>query len=205
MNKKHGHLCGVEIMRKNNNEFGLLATNQKMKIDYAHQVLGHPGMVKTIATARHLGWLVETKDMKCIDCQIGKAKQKNLNKSDQAKVLSYFIDEIEAETDKEVKIIRCDNAGENKTTEERFIREKRNIKFEYTARNTPQQNGKVERAFATLYGRMRAMMNYAGIAPEKPDKIWTEAAATATKLENILVDKKDDKSAYEKVYGKIPD
>ena len=143
--------------------------------------------------------------MKCIDCQIGKAKQKNLNKSDQAKVLSYFIDEIEAETDKEVKIIRCDNAGENKTTEERFIREKRNIKFEYTARNTPQQNEKVERAFATLYGRMRAMMNYAGIVPEKRDKIWTEVAATATKLENILVDKKDEKSAYEKVYGKLPD
>ena len=80
-----------------------------------------------------------------------------MNKSDQAKVLSYFIDEIEAETGKKVKIIRCDNAGENKTTEERFIREKRNIKFEYMARNTPQQNGKVERAFATLYGRMRAI------------------------------------------------
>ena len=48
-------------------------------------------------------------------------------------------------------------------------------------------------------------MNYAGIAPEKCNKIWTEATATATKLENILVDKKDDKSAYEKVYGKIPD
>jgi len=32
------------------------------------------------------------------------------------------------------------------------------IKFEFTARQTPQQNGKVERAFATLYGRMRAMM-----------------------------------------------
>ena len=68
-------------MRRNNAEFGLLATNQKMKINYSHQVLGHPGMVKTIATAKHLGWLVETNNMKCIDCQIGKAKQKNLNKT----------------------------------------------------------------------------------------------------------------------------
>ena len=76
MNKKHSHLCGVKIMRRKNDDFGLLAMNQKMKIDYVHQILRHPGMVKTIATARHLGWSVETKDMKCIDCQIGKPNRK---------------------------------------------------------------------------------------------------------------------------------
>ena len=35
--------------------------------------------------------------------------------------------------------------------------------FEYTARHTPQQNGKVERNFATLCGRMRAMMKSAAL------------------------------------------
>ena len=70
--------------------------------------------------------------------------------------------------------------------------------FEYTARNTPQQNGKVERAFATLFGRVRAMLNQADMDRAKRDMIWTEAAATATKLENILVDKKDDKSLLNK-------
>ena len=96
--------------------------------------------------------------------------------------MSNFIDEVEAEIGLKVKFIRCDNAGENKMTEDRFIKEKRNITFECTARDTPpQQNGKVERAFATLYGRIRAMMNYAGITPEKREKIWTEAAATAGK------------------------
>ena len=35
-----------------------------------------------------------------------------------------------------------------------------NIKFEFTAPNTPQQNGKAERKFATLKGRIRAMMNW---------------------------------------------
>ena len=106
-----------------------------------------------------------------------------MNKRDQPEVMSNFIDEVEAEIGLKVKFIRCDNAGENKMTEDRFIKEKRNITFECTARDTPpQQNGKVERAFATLYGRIRAMMNYAGITPEKREKIWTAAAATATKF-----------------------
>ena len=36
------------------------------------------------------------------------------------------------------------------------------VTFEYTAQNTPQQNGKVKRTFATLYSRMRAMMEATG-------------------------------------------
>jgi transposase InsO family protein len=35
------------------------------------------------------------------------------------------------------------------------------FKFEYTAPGTPQQNGKIERKFATLYGMNRAMLNAA--------------------------------------------
>jgi hypothetical protein len=31
--------------------------------------------------------------------------------------------------------------------------------FEFTAPDSPQQNGKVERKFATLYGRVQAMIN----------------------------------------------
>jgi hypothetical protein len=48
------------------------------------------------------------------------------------------------------------------------------------------------------------MLNQAGMERSKRDMIWTEAAATATKLENILVDKKEDKSPFEQVYGKLP-
>ena len=39
-------------------------------------------------------------------------------------------------------------------------------KFEYTAVGTPQQNGRIERKFATLYGRVRSMMIDAGIKEE---------------------------------------
>ena len=36
------------------------------------------------------------------------------------------------------------------------------VRFEFTAPNTPQQNGVTERKFATLYGRGRAILNKAG-------------------------------------------
>jgi transposase InsO family protein len=47
-----------------------------------------------------------------------------------------------------------DNSGEN-TPFQKFVQYKSefNVKFEFTAPGTPQQNGKVERAFATLFGK----------------------------------------------------
>ena len=63
-----------------------------------------------------------------------------------------------------VKKIRCDNAGENQTMEKDCVRRKMGVTFEYTAVGTPQQNGRIERKFATLYGRVRAMFAAAGIS-----------------------------------------
>ena len=37
------------------------------------------------------------------------------------------------------------------------------VLFEFSATGTSQQNGVVERAFAILYGRAHAMLNYAHI------------------------------------------
>jgi len=47
----------------------------------------------------------------------------------------------------QVKFIRCDNAGENVQLEEASKEEGLGVVFEYTAPNTPQQNGRVERGF----------------------------------------------------------
>ncbi len=60
-----------------------------------------------------------------------------------------------------------------------------NVKFKFTASETPQQNGKVKRGCATLYGKMQTMLPFAGCDDEMKRKIW-EAAATATKLDNIM-------------------
>ena len=54
------------------------------------------------------------------------------------------------------KYMRCDNAGENKALKTQCEDEGLGINFEFTARNTPQHNGKVERMFQTLYGRIKS-------------------------------------------------
>ena len=66
---------------------------------------------------------------------------------------------------------KCDNAGENKKMDDACIEQKMGIKFEYTAVGTPQQNGRVERKFATLYGRIRSMMIDAGIKENLRQKL----------------------------------
>jgi hypothetical protein len=63
-----------------------------------------------------------------------------------------------------VKCICLDNSGEN-TEFHKLVEYKSafNIKFEFKASGTPQQNGKVERSFATLFGKTRSMLNAASI------------------------------------------
>jgi len=50
------------------------------------------------------------------------------------------------------------------------------IIFEYTAPGTPQQNGVVERAFATMLGKTRVIMNSTGLDEKRHHLFWTEAA-----------------------------
>ena len=59
--------------------------------------------------------------------------------------------------------------------------------FEFTAPDTPQQKGKVERLFATLFGRVRAMNTNAGLDATTRTYLWAEVANTCTKLHGILV------------------
>lgn len=105
---------------------------------------------------------------------------------------------------KEVKYIRCDNAGENRTLEKDCIDEGLDITFEYTAPYSPQFNGRVERKFPTLYGKMRATFIHAGITHDEAQRYWCECANTLIKIENILIKAKGDKSASEKMNGRMP-
>jgi hypothetical protein len=76
-----------------------------------------------------------------------------------------------------------------------------NVSFEYTSPETPEQNGQAEQSFATLWGRVRAMLNCSGVPQEMRDKLWEECASTATLLSNVM-SRKDGKSPYESFYGK---
>ena len=76
-------------------------------------------------------------------------------------VAEQMIEWLNGETARglKVEIFKCDNASENKTFQKVLREKKYPAKFEYTSSETPQQNGRVERKFATLYGRVRDSLN----------------------------------------------
>jgi hypothetical protein len=86
-----------------------------------------------------------------------------------------------------VKTIQCDDAGENKALENRCIQKQLGIDFEDTGPGRPQFNGWVEREFATLYGRVRTMLNAARLPKDLREGVWAEAAKYATEVENVIV------------------
>ena len=118
----------------------------------------------------------------------------------------YLVETIRKITNKyhPVKYIRCDRAGENEMVEKYIIsQDLKNIQMEFTSSGTPQQNGIVERAFATLYNKVRAMLNEAGCGMGLRKHLWAECANTAVKLENIII-KKDNESSYFQFTKKSP-
>ena len=112
-----------------------------------------------------------------------------------------LIKELKDKYQIQVKRIRCDNAGEHKTFEAEAKKERLGLTFEYTARNTPQQNGRVERKFATLFGRVRAMLNGAILPRATRNGLWCECAATATHMENIVVTANKTVPAHTQFFG----
>ena len=49
----------------------------------------------------------------------------------------------------------------------------------------------VERAFATLYGSMKAMMKTANLTQVQKNELWAECANAATDLNNIVLNNKN--------------
>jgi Reverse transcriptase (RNA-dependent DNA polymerase)/gag-polypeptide of LTR copia-type len=117
-------------------------------------------------------------------------------KSDLPKVMMGFLRRMKARGTP-VKYIRCDNAGENNDLRNKCQQstDLNDIEFEFTARDSPQFNGKMERKFATLIGRVRAMMNAAKLTQELRNSLWCEAASTATDVENLLIGRNEDQPA----------
>ena len=59
--------------------------------------------------------------------------------------------------------------------------------IEYTAPYTPQQNGKVERTFPTIFARTRANFNAAKFDLSTRKLLWAEGANCAFQLDDITV------------------
>ena len=127
-------------------------------------------------------------------------------KSDLPQVVYEWIMRATNQQKIRVNIIRCDNAGENLSLQKKLAHSFHcsHIKFEFTAPNTPQQNGKIERKFATLFGKCRSMLNAAGVPQHLRELLWAQCGQMATLLDKILVDDPKLKSPYELWYDKIP-
>ena len=185
--------CAMGKARQKNvpklNEHGSKIPGERLYIDIssikARSLSGSKFWLLVVDEATHMKWsfLLKSKDQ-------------------TTDVMIPFIKELAAKYFKRVKYIRCDNAGENTSLEKAAQEQGLGITFEYSAPGTPQQNGIVERAFATLMGRARAMMNQAGFTKTKRNQLWAEAASTATKLDNMLV--QDGTHSYKKFHGTDP-
>ena len=125
-------------------------------------------------------------------------------KNEQIEVIIHCLKELKNKYKIKVQQIRMDNTGEKKMPARCCDKNEMGIKFEYTAPGTPQQNGVVERAFVTLIGKGRAMMNYAGCRMKKRQEIWCEAALTATMIDHVMVREKDGKPPHMDFYGEDP-
>ena len=76
--------------------------------------------------------------------------------------------------------------------------------MEFSVPNTRQQNVNVERAFAMLYGRVQAIMNYSFFEGDLRQKLWAECAKITTGLDRILIQHRGEKSNYKKKFGTAP-
>ena len=119
-------------------------------------------------------------------------------KSELGDAVINIIKSIQA-NDKIVKYLRCDNAGENKVVPDLIQQHHiNNITMEFTAPRTPQQNGLVERSFAFLYNRVRAMLNQARFSPHLRQLLWAECCHSALQIDNLMG--KDKKMRSHEVY-----
>jgi hypothetical protein len=85
-------------------------------------------------------------------------------KDEQVQVIIRHLIQMTNEEKVKADFIRCDNSGENHDLQNQINDKHPNLvcQYEFTAPDSPQQNDKVERKFATLYGRVRVMLNEAG-------------------------------------------
>jgi hypothetical protein len=116
------------------------------------------------------------------------------DKSQTQEVLKKFLKRAQNEFDAKVKKIRSDDGTEFKNTQVEDFLDEDDIKHEFSAPYTPQQNGVVKRKNHTLIEMARAMLD----EYKTSDRFWAEAIKTACRATNRLyLHKLLKKTSYE--------
>ena len=123
-------------------------------------------------------------------------------KSQLIDALKVFMNEIEKQLDKKVKIVRSNRSseyyGKHDEIEQcpspfvKFLK-KPGICAQYTISSTPQQNGVVERHNCTLIDMVRNMLSYSSL----PLSLWMHALKTIMYLLNRSPSKAVSKTPFE--------
>ena len=123
-------------------------------------------------------------------------------KSQSVNALEVYINEVERQLDKKVKIVRSDRGGEyyGRYDESgqhpgpfaKFL-EKRGICAQYTIPDTPQQNGVSERRNRTLLDMVRSMLSNSCLLVS----LWMYALKTVMYLLNKVPSKVVQKTPFE--------
>ena len=92
-------------------------------------------------------------------------------KRDQINIIPMWIKGLSRKYGIEIKSVRLDNSGENRSLQKECDKQNLGVIFEFTAPGTPQQNSVVERKIPTLVGRARAMLIQAGINSKEKRRI----------------------------------
>ncbi|GJU52191.1 putative ribonuclease H-like domain-containing protein [Tanacetum coccineum] len=122
-------------------------------------------------------------------------------KDETSGILKDFIRQIENQLNQKIKTIRCDNGAEFKNKDIIEFCGSKGIKREHSNAKTPQQNGIAERKNNTLIKAARTMLADSFL----PNTFWAEAVSTACYVLNrVLVTKRQNKTPYELITGKIP-
>ncbi|GJZ59827.1 putative ribonuclease H-like domain-containing protein [Tanacetum coccineum] len=116
-------------------------------------------------------------------------------------ILKEFINVVENQLNKKVKVIRSDNGTEFKNRDLIEFCGSKGIMRDYSNARTPQQNGVAERKNRTLIEAARTMLADSFL----PTMFWTEAVATACYVLNrVLVTNPHNKTPYELLTGIVP-
>lgn len=122
-------------------------------------------------------------------------------KSDELEEFKAVCKSFKSRFGYDVLTLRTDNGGEYDSAEFKKFCKANGIVQEWTAPDTPSQNGIAERRNRTYLNMARAIMIESGV----PDSFWAEAIYFVNYICNRSATKSLDKSPYEILYHKKPD
>ena len=125
-------------------------------------------------------------------------------KSDAVKDGIQFLESITQFMGKTPKYIRLDNSGENTKLQQVVKKKYPNIIFEFTASNTPKQNGRIESEIALTWNQTRTLLDRVDLPKQIVKKLWCEAFKTAIMVDAITVRRDEYLCPDEKWQKELP-